>query len=55
MPIKIFAAAVAIVLMVGFLAPPVLKLKDIALGVVISIGIAMMLADLWQSLQKKED
>jgi hypothetical protein len=55
MPIKIFAAAVAVVLVVSFLAPPVLKLKDIALGVVISIGIAMMLADLWQSLQSKDD
>jgi len=55
MPIKIFAAAVAVVLVLCFLAPPVLKLKDIALGVVILIGIVMMLADLWQSLQKKED
>jgi hypothetical protein len=55
MPIKIFAAAVAVVLMLCFLAPPVLKLKDFELGAVILIGIVMMLADLWQSLQKKED
>jgi hypothetical protein len=55
MPIKIFAAAVAVVMVLSFLAPPVLKLKDIALGVVILIGIVMMLADLWQSLQTKED
>jgi len=55
MPVKIFAAVVAVVLMLGFLAPPVLKLKDISLGVVILIGLAMMLADLWQSLQSKED
>jgi len=55
MPVKIFAAVVAVVLMLGFLAPPVLKLKDIALGVTILIGIAMMLVDLWQSLQSKED
>jgi hypothetical protein len=55
MPIKIFAAIVAVVLMLGFLAPPVLKLKDIALGVVIGIGIIMMLIDLWQSLQSKDD
>lgn len=55
MPIKIFAAAVAVVLMLSFLAPPVLKLKDIALGAVILIGFVMMLADLWQSLQAKED
>ncbi len=55
MPIKIFAAAAAVVLMLSFLGPPVLKLKEIALGVVILIGIVMMLVDLWQSLQSKED
>jgi len=55
MAIKIFAAVVAVVLMLCFLAPPVLKLKDMELGAVILIGLVMMLADLWQSLQKKED
>jgi len=55
MPIKIFAAVVAVILMICFLVPVVLKLKDVALGVVISIGIAMMLADLLQSLKSKED
>ena len=55
MPIKIFAAAVAVVLMLCFLGPPVLKLKEVALGAVILIGIVMMLVDLWQSLQSKED
>jgi hypothetical protein len=53
--IKIFAALVAVGLMVSFLSPVVLKLKDVALGVVILIGIVMMLVDLWQSLQSKED
>ncbi len=55
MPIKLFAAFVAVILMVGFLVPVVLKLKDVALGVVISIGIAMMLVDLVQSLKSKDD
>ena len=55
MPVKIFAAVVAVVMLLCFLVPPVLKLKDIALGVVILIGIAMMLVDLWQSLQSKDD
>ena len=55
MPIKIFAAAVAVVLFLSYLGAPVLKLKDMALGVVILIGITMMLVDLWQSLQSKED
>ena len=55
MPIKIFAAILAVVLMLAYLSPVVLKLKDIALGVIILIGIAMMLIDLWQSLQSKDD
>jgi sugar phosphate permease len=55
MPIKIFAAIVTIVLVLGFLSPVVFKLKQVALGVIILIGIAMMLVDLWQSLQSKED
>lgn len=55
MPIKIFAGLVAIVLMVAFLSPVVFKLKDVALGIVILIGLVMMLIDLWQSLQSKED
>lgn len=55
MPIKLFAAVVAVILMIGFLAPVVLKLKDVPLGIVISVGIAMMLVDLLQSLKSKED
>lgn len=55
MPFKIFAAVVAVVLMLCFLAPPVLKLKEVSLGVVILIAIVMMLVDLWQSLQSKND
>ena len=55
MPIKIFAAVVAVVLVLCFVTPVVFKLKDIALGITIAIGVAMMLVDLWQSLQSKED
>lgn len=55
MPIKIFAAIVAIVLMLGFLSPVLFKLKDVALGVLILIGVAMMLIDLGQSLKSKDD
>ena len=55
MPTKIFAAVVAVILMIGFLVPVVLKLKDVPLGVVICIGIAMMLVDLAQSLKSKDD
>ena len=55
MPFKIFAGVVAVVLMAGFLLPPVIKLKDVELGIVIAVGFAMMLADLLQSLRSKED
>lgn len=55
MPIKISAAVIAVALMLSFLSPVVLKLKDVALGVIILIGIGMMLVDLWHSLQSEED
>ena len=55
MPIKIFAAVVSVALFVTYVGPVVFKLKEVALGVVILIGIVMMLVDLWQSLQSKDD
>jgi hypothetical protein len=55
MPVKIFAAVVAVVLLVAYLSPMAFKLKEISLGVVILIGLGMMLVDLWQSLQKSDD
>ena len=54
MPVKIFAALVAVVLMIGFLAPVVFKLKEVALGLVIALGIALMLVDLWQSFREND-
>lgn len=54
MPVKIFAALVAVVLLVGYLVPVVLKLKEVALGVVIAVGIALMLFDLWQSFHERD-
>ena len=55
MPIKIFAAIVAVALLLALLTPGVFKLKDVALGVIILIGIVMMLVDLAQSLKSKDD
>ena len=55
MAIKILAGIIATILVLAFLAPPVLKLQDVALGAVILIGVVMMLVDLWQSLQSKDD
>lgn len=47
---RIFSAIVAAGLLIAFLAPVIIKLKDWALGAVVAIGIAMLLVDLWQSL-----
>ena len=55
MAIKIVAGLVAVILMLGYLLAPVFKLKDVELGIVILAGLAMMLVDLWQSLQSKDD
>ena len=55
MAIKIFAGVLAIFMMLAFVGPMVFKLKDVALGCVILIGVVMMLTDLWQSLKSKDD
>lgn len=52
---KYVAGIVAAALMVIYLIPPVYKLKDLELGAVVLIGLTMMLVDLWQSLQSKDD
>ncbi len=55
MGLKIFSGLVAAALLIVFLAPVVIKIKSFALTAVILIGLVMMLIDLWQSLQAKED
>ena len=55
MAYRIVAGIIAALLLVIYMAPVVLKLKDVALWAVAMIGIAMMLVDLWQSLQSKDD
>jgi hypothetical protein len=55
MPYKIIAGIIAAGLLLIYMAPVVLKLKDTALWIVALIGIGMMLVDLWQSLKSRED
>jgi len=55
MAIKIVAGLVALILMLGYLLPPVFKLKEVDLGIVILAGLAMMAVDLWQSIKSKDD
>ena len=53
--LKAFAGLVAVVLLITYLAPVVLKLREPALTIVVLVGLVMALVDLWQSLQSKED
>jgi hypothetical protein len=52
---KGFAGLVAVVLMLGYLLPPLFKLKEIDLAIAIVAGLVLMLIDLWQSLRAKDD
>jgi hypothetical protein len=55
MAIKLVSAIIATILVFVFLAAPVVKLKEVDLGIVIVIGFVMMLVDLVQSLKAKDD
>ena len=55
MKIKIFAGLVGAALLLVYVAPVVLRLKEVSLWVVSLLGVGMMLMDLWQSLRAKDD
>ena len=55
MALKAVYGVIAAALVVIYLLAPAIKLKDPALTAVIIVGILMMLIDLWQSLQSKDD
>jgi hypothetical protein len=55
MAFKWLCAAVAVALMLAYLVPLMVKMKEMALGAALVIGLVLMLVDLWQSLQSKED
>jgi len=52
---KIFASIVAVGLMVIYTGAAVVKLQDVALGIVVLIGLGLMAWDLWESVRSKED
>jgi hypothetical protein len=52
---KYVAAVIAAALLIAYVAPVALKLRDVALTGVLLIGVVMMLVDLWQSLRSKGD
>jgi hypothetical protein len=55
MAVKIFAGIVGVTLLLAYVLPVVLKLKEFALIGVAVLGLGMMLVDLLQSLRAKED
>ena len=55
MKYNIIAGVVAVVLMLVYLGAVVVKLWDPALTLVILVGVVLMLIDLWQSLQSKNN
>jgi hypothetical protein len=54
MGFKIFASVVAAMLLILFISPVVVKLKDVALSAVVLIGLTMMITDIWQSLKAND-
>lgn len=55
MTFKTIAGLVGLVLVVGFLLPPIIKLKKLALAAVVLIGIAMAAYEYYESLKNRED
>lgn len=53
MVFRIAAAIVGAGLLVLFVGPVVLKLKDPALAAVVLIGLVLMAIDLWQSVRSR--
>jgi len=54
MGFRIFASVIAALLLIAFVAPVVVKLKEVSLIVVVVIGLAMMLTDLWESIKSND-
>jgi hypothetical protein len=54
MGVKWLSAVVAVGLVLAYLAPLVLKLKELSLGIVVVIGILLMLVDLVHSLRNDD-
>lgn len=55
MAFKILASIIAAAMLIIFIGPVVVKLKDWALGGVVLIGVVMMVTDMWNALQSKDD
>lgn len=54
MPFKILSGVIGISLLVVYIGPVAVKLKEIPLIFVALIGVGLALADLWQSIRSKD-
>jgi len=52
---KVIGSILAASLLIIFIGPVAIKLKDVAFSVVVLIGLTMMIVDIWQALKSKED
>jgi len=55
MKTKILAGLLGLALYIAFLAPPVIKLKDPALAIVVLIGIAMAVYEFFEVVRGRDD
>lgn len=55
MNFKIFTGLVGLVLLLAFLAPPVIKLQKLALAVVVLIGAGMAVYEFIENVRSKDD
>lgn len=52
---RILMGLVALAMAVAFFLPPVVKLKNVALTIVVLIGVAAMVVSFVESVREKED
>lgn len=55
MKFKTIAGVIGLVMLIGFLAPPVIKLQKLALAVVVLIGVAMAVYEFYEQLHSDDD
>ena len=51
---KIVCGVVAVALMLAYLLPPLIKLKEVDLAIALIAGLVLMLIDLWHSLRSDD-
>lgn len=52
---KIIGSILAASMLIVFIGPVAIKIKDVAFSIVVLIGLTMMIVDIWQALKSKED